>query len=416
MNILYATQRVPYPPNRGDKLAAYHAIQHLARRHHVTVAALADSDDELENAKALAATGVDVEVVLSRPLEARARVAKALVTGEPLSVAHYRSWKLAQRVERHLDRRGCDVAVTFSSSMGQYVPPALGIPLIADFVDMDSRKWDLYAAASRRPLAWLYATEARRLLEYERDLARRAYCTLVRTELERRDVVRLIPDVRVEVLRNGVDATYFAPDGIVETGRQIVFTGVMDYFPNVQAVTYFCEDVFPRIRAAVPDAAFAIVGARPTARVRALGRQPGVTVTGQVPDVRPYLRTSAVGVVPLLLARGIQNKVLEAMAVGLPVVTTPGVFAGTGAREGEGILVANDPAGFAATVVGLLRDPTWARQLGRQGRSFVERECSWEANLALLEGLVTEAAEAPRRDRRGRSPGDAETAACRCRS
>jgi sugar transferase (PEP-CTERM/EpsH1 system associated) len=276
--------------------------------------------------------------------------------------------------------------------MGQYVPQHLGLPLVADFVDMDSRKWDLYAAASRWPRSWIYATEARRLLEYERSLACRAHCTLVRTELERHDCVRLIPGARVEVLRNGVDLEYFSPGVIAGSGRQIVFTGVMDYFPNIQAVTYFCDQIFPRIRSEVPDATFLIVGARPTRRVGALGHRLGVTVTGQVPDVRPHLRGSAVAVAPLLLARGVQNKVLEAMAIGLPVVATPAAFQGTGTEEGDGVLVGKSAADFAALVVRLIRDPVSAGMLGRRGRAFVERHCVWDTHLSRLETLLTEAA------------------------
>jgi sugar transferase (PEP-CTERM/EpsH1 system associated) len=393
MNILYAVQRIPYPPNRGDKIAAYHAIRYLARRHTVTVATLADSDQELEHARVLESQGFQMEVVLRRPLAARARIARALISGEPLSIAHYRSPELVHRVIKRVRQTRYDAAVAFSSSMGQYVPQHLGLPLVADFVDMDSRKWDLYGAASRWPRSWIYATEAGRLLEYERALARRAYCTLVRTDLERDDCVRLIPGARFEVLRNGVDLEYFTADGIGGSSRQIVFTGMMDYFPNIQAVTYFCEQIFPLIRNAVPDATFVIVGARPTRGVRALSHLPGVTVTGQVPDVRPHLRCSAVAVAPLLMARGVQNKVLEAMAIGLPVVATPAAFQGAGAQEGDGILVGKAPADFAERVVGLIRDPQSAGLLGRRGRTFVEQHCVWGTHLSCLEALLIEAAE-----------------------
>lgn len=395
MNILYLAQRVPYPPNRGDKIAAYHAIRYLARRHAVTVATLADSEQELEYARILESQGFQVEVELRRAFTARVRVVKALIGGGALSIAHYHSPGLERRVARRVRSGGYDVGLVFSSSMGQYVPKSLGVPLVADFVDMDSRKWDLYASSIRWPRSSIYAMEARRLLEWERDLALRSHCTLVSTEIERRDCMRLIPGARVEVLRNGVDLEYFTPETAATSVPQIVFTGVMDYFPNIQAVRYFCDEIFPLVCRAVPRATFVIVGARPTTRVRALGHRPGVTVTGQVPDVRPYLRGSAVAVAPLLLARGVQNKVLEAMAMGLPVVSTPAAFQGAGAPQGEGILVAKSPRAFAELVVQLLLDPARAAQLGRRARSFVEQNCVWENQLSRLETLLFEAANSP---------------------
>ncbi len=289
MKVLYLAQRVPYPPNRGDKIAAYHAIRYLTRRHTVTVAALADSEQELEYARVLESQGFEVEAVLRRPLMARARVLKALIGGGAFTTAHYHSPELLRRVTRRVEQEGHDVALVFCSSMGQFVPARLGLPIVADFVDMDSRKWDLYARATRWPRSWVYATEARRLLECERALATRAHRTLVRTEVELRDCVRLIPQARVEVLRNGVDLEYFSPGPVAASGHQIVFTGVMDYFPNVQAVSYFCDEIFPTIRRKVSDATFVIVGARPTKAVLALRSLPGVSVTGEVPDVRPSL-------------------------------------------------------------------------------------------------------------------------------
>jgi len=391
MNILYIAQRVPYPPDRGDKLAAYHAIRYLARKHAVTVAALADSAEELGHARSLEATGVTVEVARRGRFAARWSALSALVTGEPLSVSYYRSRELGRRIAECRRRTSFDVVVTFSSSMGPYVTTDWSVPLIADFLDMDSRKWALYAAASRWPLSWVYATEARRLLEHERWLVRRAQCTLVRTEAELEDCRRLIPDGRFRVLANGVDFEYFSHDGPRVPSRRIVFTGVMDYFPNVQAVTFFCDRIFPLVRSAVPDATFAIVGSRPSRIVRALAERPGVMVTGRVPDVRPYLRQAAVAVAPLLIARGVQNKALEAMAMATPVVATNAVLRGVGAREGEGFLVGDTPDTFAGKVVRILRDPTLAVELGRRGRRFVEAHCVWEAHLAGLEAILEEA-------------------------
>jgi sugar transferase (PEP-CTERM/EpsH1 system associated) len=407
VNILYIAQRVPHPPNRGDKLAAYHAVRHLARKHVVTVAALADSREELAHAATLEALGIRVEVALRRPAAARRSAFRALVTGEPLSLAYYYSPELARRIRRRACERPFDVVVAFSSSMGQYAAP--GVPLIADFVDMDSRKWDAYSAACRWPLSWVYGTEARRLLAYERWLAGRAYCTLVRTEAERRDCIRLIPEARFEVLANGVDLEYFRPEERRRPDPRIVFTGVMDYWPNVQAVTHFCEAILPRVRKEVPQASFTIVGSRPTRAVRALGRHPGVTVTGAVPDVRPYLRAAAVAVAPLLLARGVQNKVLEAMAMATPVVVTPAAFRGVDAPEREGLLVADTPEAFACQVATILRDPALAFELGRRGRCFVERNCVWAEKLSRLETILEQAVykghQAPVRARSGTRGG-----------
>lgn len=394
MHILYVVQRVPYPPNRGDKLAAYHAIRHLARRHRVTVAALAESPDELRHAQSLetelAGTRGRVAAVLHPPSVARAQALLALATGEPLSVAYYRSAALRAEVRRLVQAAPIDVAVAFSSSMGPYVED-IDAPVIADFVDLDSCKWELYAGHQGWPRSWLYATEARRLREYERHLSRRAHCTLVRTESEREDCERLIPGSRFDVLANGVDLDYFHPRPRPDRARGIVFTGVMDYFPNAQAVEHFCDRILPRVRAVVPDASFTVVGARPGRRIRALAKRQGVRVTGQVPDVRPYLAGAAVVVAPLLIARGVQNKVLEAMAMARPVVVTPAAARGVGAPPGHGLVVAEGPEDFGAGVVELLRHPGAATELGARGRQFVERTCVWDDRLQHLEALVEEA-------------------------
>jgi len=391
MNILYLAQRVPFPPNRGDKIASFHAVRFLSQRHSVHVAALADSYEEAEHAKELAKHCAGVDVAVRSPLRARLSVARAIVTGAPLSVAYYHSRELARKIVSRARSTRFDAVIAFSSSMGQYVDLVPDVPLIADFVDMDSRKWDLYADTAAWPLRLLYRVEAVRLLAYEKLLSARARVTLVRTEAERADCLRLIPGPRFEVLSNGVDFELFKPRGPKPISTSLVFTGVMDYFPNVQAVEWFVEEIFPLVRKAVPEATFTIVGARPASAVLALGMQPGVIVTGQVPDVRPFLHNAAAAVAPLLLARGIQNKVLEAMAMETPVVVTEAAFKGVDARPGEGVLPARDGKEFAEKVITLLKDPALCSEIGAKGRRLVETRYVWDEQLAHLESLLQEA-------------------------
>jgi sugar transferase (PEP-CTERM/EpsH1 system associated) len=392
MNILYLAQRVPYPPSRGDKIASYHAVRYLAAKHSLFVGALAHDKDDLEHARELKRLGVEVDVALRHPSAASLAALQALVTGAPLSIAYYRSNELARAI---LDRAATvrfDAVIAFCSSMGQYADLLPGLPLIADLVDLDSSKWELYAAASRWPHSAVYAAEQRRLLEYERRLTKRAAVAIVRTEAEREDCLRLIPGARFEVVSNGVDLAYFSANGAKPTTRNVVFTGVMDYFPNVHGVEYFCREILPRIRQRIPDATFTIVGSRPNGRVRRLRNIPGVAVTGEVPDVRPYLRAASVAVAPLVLARGIQNKVLEAMAMNTPVVTTPAAFRGIDAAEGDGIFVADEPDDFATKVVRILENPRLGWEMGKRARGAVEKRYVWDEQLASLERLISEAA------------------------
>lgn len=396
MNILYISQRVPYPPNRGDKIASFNAVRFLARRHSVHIAAVADSDEEAAFAQELEKLGMVVDVAVRSPLCAKLSVLKALFTGTPLSVAHYHSSELARKIAQRAANVSFDVVVTFSSSMGQYVGLVPGVPLVADFVDLDSRKWALYASYNSWPRSAVYALEERRLLNFERVLARKARITLVRTEAEREDCKRLIPGAKFEVVSNGVDLDFFKPQGPKPPSANVVFTGVMDYFPNVQAVKWFCKEVLPEVQLNIPGASFTIVGARPTQEVLALSQQPGVIVTGQVPDVRPYIQNASAAVAPLLLARGIQNKVLEAMAMETPVVVTREAFKGVDAPEGEGVIPADTSKEFAAKVVQLLNDPRFAAQVGKKGRRLVERRYVWDDQLSQLETLIQHAAPIPR--------------------
>jgi sugar transferase (PEP-CTERM/EpsH1 system associated) len=271
--------------------------------------------------------------------------------------------------------------------MAQYVP-VTDAPVIMDFVDVDSDKWRQYGAHFRGPRAWVYRREAERLGAEEVAAARVAARCVVATEREAALLRGLAPWAPISVVPNGVDLEYFAPPAAPGGDPTIVFTGAMDYFPNVDGAGFFAERILPRVRGAAPEARFVVVGKNPAPAVRRLSARAGVTVTGAVPDVRPYLGQAAVAVAPLRVARGIQNKLLEAMAMGRPTVATGRAHEGLEARPGEDLLVEDRPEAFADAVVGLLRSAELRERIGRSGRRFVERRHAWSASMAELDRVV----------------------------
>ena len=256
------------------------------------------------------------------------------------------------------------------------------------FTDLDSLKWEQYAKASPFPMNWVYAREHRTLLAYERHIAATFSHSVVCTEIEKADFERLIPGRPVTCVGNGVDLDYFRAAGTEKVPGRMIFTGVMDYRPNVDAVVWFCDEILPLVRARVPDASFVVCGSRPNAAVLKLADRPGVTVTGRVPDVRPHLDQAEVAVLPLRIARGIQNKLLEAMAMGLPCVSTRSVWQSTAIPEGNGILVGDTAAAFADRLVELLGDPAARGRMAALARREVEARYTWDAQMRLLDQVV----------------------------
>jgi glycosyltransferase involved in cell wall biosynthesis len=232
--------------------------------------------------------------------------------------------------------------------------PLSGVPFVLDMVDVDSAKWAALAAATRQPVRAVYAREARMLAPFEARATRAAAATFVTTSAERVLLQRLAPDTPIEVMPNGIDSARFAQHGAPAAEPVVIFTGVMSYAPNRHAILWFARHVWPRVRAKRPDARLVVAGAEPPADVRQLSRIDGVTVTGSVPDIRPYLWRSAIAVAPLAIARGVQNKVLEAVAAGLPCVITPAVRVGLPEAVVPACRVAEDANGFADAVVDLL--------------------------------------------------------------
>jgi len=410
MNVLYLAHRIPYPPDKGDKIRSYHQVRHLGARHRVSLVCFADDPADLAHAHVLREFCASVDVVYRSPRRARLLGLRGLLDGRAISVAAFDSAALRRAAIERL--RGADVVLAFSSVMAQYVPVDSPRPRVLDFVDADSEKWRLYAARAAVPFSWIYAREAERLGAFEERAARSWDHSLFVCEREARSLRERAPDAPVGVITNGIDletftrgrsepATNGSPSREAAAPR-VVFTGMMDYLPNADGVRWFATEVFPQVRQAVPDAQLAIVGRNPGRAVRALAAAPGVLVTGAVPDVRPYLAAADVAIAPLRVARGLQNKILEAMAMELPVVATSTAFDGLDAPGDVGVDVADEPEDFAARVVALLREGTRRREAGRRARTWVESRPKWAdhgaALEALLEGLVASRPKPGRRE------------------
>lgn len=390
MKILILAHRAPCPPDKGDKIRAFHIIRWLAGRHDVWLGAGVDDLADLDRQGELAA--LCREVCLA-PLPALRRGFNMLaggVTGSPLSVARFRHPKLRRWIQAVLRDVRPDLVWVCSSALVGYVldrPPETR--LIVDFVDADAEKWRAYARAASPPMRWVFAAERRRLERHDRAALRAADAAFAISPTERVLLAALAPECadRLRVLPNGVDTDHLAPAGPPQADGPIVFCGRMDYRPNIDGAAWFAREILPRIRARRPGSRFQIVGAAPTPAVRRLADLPGVEVTGAVADVRPYLAAASVAVAPLRIARGIQNKVLEALASGRPVVATPQALEGIDARPGEELLAAADAEAFSAAVLAILEGVA-PPDLAARGRAFVLRRHRWAAHLAELDRLL----------------------------
>ena len=397
-NLLYLVHRMPYPPDKGDKVRSYHLLKQLLLRHRVFLGTFVDDAQDLQHIDTLRALCGGLHVVQLQPRMARLRSLAALLGGDALTLRYYADAGLAEWVARTVREQGIDTAVVFSSSMAQYAERIPGLRMLVDFVDVDSAKWSQYAAARTWPMSWLYRREAECLLAYEREMAMRAKRSFVVTESETALFRGLAPECAgaIEPMGNGVDADYFAPAAarpspFAADELPVVFTGAMDYWPNVDAVCWFAGEVLPELRRARPALRFYIVGRSPSAKVQALAG-PAVSVTGTVPDVRPYLQHAALVVAPLRLARGIQNKVLEAMAMGRPVLASATCAQSIDARLGIDLLAAIEPEDYVREIEAVLSDAVLAQALGRAGRQCVLERYSWATHMGRIEPhLVPEA-------------------------
>ena len=388
MNILYLTHRIPYPPNKGDKLRAFHQLAYLARKHRIWCACFVDDPADLAHVDAVSRECEALVALPLRPTWSTLRGLGGALRGGTITEAYYHSPAMAAALQHWCSSVSFDAVVAFSSSMAQY---ALQVPAgqrVLDLCDLDSQKWLDYARNAPATSAWLYRREGQRLARKEAQWIEAFDATLLITAEEAAGLTPAPTPGKLHIVGNGVPLPKLAetqPDSTPVVG----FMGMMDYKPNVDAVCWFAHKCWPAIRAACPQAVFRIVGRRPTRAVRRLSRLEGVEVTGAVPEAAAEVARFSVSVVPLRIARGLQNKVLEAMAAAKPVVLTPQAATGIAARNGHEFIVADTVESLAASVVRLLQDPAACLRFGTAARAFVARCHRWDDELAKFEAVVT---------------------------
>ncbi|WP_026224938.1 TIGR03087 family PEP-CTERM/XrtA system glycosyltransferase [Methyloversatilis thermotolerans] len=392
--LLFLAHRLPFPPNKGDKIRSWNLLRHLSARHAVHVGSFVDDAADLPQVPALAAQCASLHAQPISPRLRKLASLRALLSGESLSGVYYRSSAMQDWVDRTIAQHGIRRAVVFCSTMAPYLDRHPDVRRVVDLVDVDSAKWSDYAPRHRWPMSWLYRREARTLLDLETRAVLAADRALLVTPAEVALFESLSPAVRgrVDALPNGVDAAFFHPRHADASpypagGRAIVMTGAMDYWPNVDAACWFAGEVLPRIREVEPAARFYVVGMNPAPAVRALEATGVVTVTGRVDDVRPWLAHADCAVAPLRVARGIQNKVLEAMAMARPVVVWQGLSTSLDAQEGRDFLAAGDAASFSHAVLALF-DRARAQAMGESARVRIEHVYRWDGALARLDAWL----------------------------
>lgn len=390
MRILYLCHRFPYPPKSGAKVRAFNTIRHLSERHEVVVATLEVEPGEAARGSGLANYCARYICEPLSPVGAKLRMALSLLTSEPATMGAFYSSRLKARLRDELATNDYDLVMFHSSSVVQYVDPEIEVPLFIDFVDMDSQKWLVYARHRGFPLNLGYWLEGMKLARAEAQMARRAAISTCATAAETESLDAMDAGTPTDWFPNGVDLEFFHPSGDPYEEDRLCFIGRMDYYPNAECMIDFCVHTLPLIRQRRPNVELSIVGAEPTAAVRRLAEIPGVEVTGTVDDVRPWVWRSAVTVAPLNIARGTQNKILESMAMGVPVVCSERAARGVDAVVGEHLLAANEPQGYADAVLALLDAPARRTQLAEAGRRRVEAHHSWSVAMARLDRILAE--------------------------
>jgi len=392
-SLLFLCHRLPFPPDKGEKIRAFRILMHLARDFRIHLGCFIDDEADVPHVKALEPYCASLGWFRRSPRNDKFKALVGLLKGSPLTVATFASAPMQAWVNACLAREKPEAIFVYSSAMAQFVPQRANARLIMDFVDVDSDKWQQYAKTARPPMKWVFQRESGKLLAFDRRVAAQAEASIFVSETEADLFRALSPETAIGTyaVANGVDCEFFSPAHSFPTpyqgiGPHLVFTGTMDYRPNTDAVTWFAEEILPKIQELRPEATFTVAGAKPTRSVLALGARRGITVTGRTADIRPYIAAADIVVAPLRIARGIQNKVLEGMAMAKAVITTSQGLEGIAAIPGRHLVVADTPDDFATAVQQMT--PERAEILGRAARRLMEDAYGWESQLAILDRLI----------------------------
>jgi polysaccharide biosynthesis protein PslH len=391
LRVLFLTHRLPYAPNRGDRIRAFHILKYLSRTCEVHLVSFAHDQHEESQAALLHDIAATVTTARVSRLRNAGRAVAALASNRPLTHVLLDSPDIGAAIHRIASDRKPEVVLAYCSGMARFAltPPLHQLPFVLDMVDVDSVKWRGLSGTSRPPRSWVFAREARCLRQFEQTAVEKASTTLVVNPRERDEVAALVPRARIEVVLNGIDTASYRPVHEPAAEPTVIFCGVMNYRPNEQGAVWLVREVWPRVRSLFPAARLILAGASPTRAVAALAGEAGISVTGTVDDMRPYLWQSAVSVAPLSLARGLQNKVVEAIAAGLPCVVTSAVYDGLPYEVRPGTIVANDAATFAAAITRLLAlTPDDRRKVSE--RANLET-LQWETQLSVLPEILEKA-------------------------
>ncbi len=390
MKVLFLCHRVPSPPDRGDRITTYHLLHHLlAQGAEVRVGCLAENAADVEAAAGLAKSVTDIcAPKITRPIRKLLSL-RALCTGQAMTMPFFHSYRLYRTVRRWLRESPPDVIFVYSSSMAQYAMGSSDSLRLMHFAELDSDKWLQYAEHSGPLGRWIYGREARLLLQFETRIARLFDHSLVVSQVEKDLFEAKISGVTPLVLPNGVDIQHFASDnGTKRHPHTLIFTGVMEYQPNVEAIQWFVRECWPQIRQRFADARLLVVGSRPSSSMLELDGKQGITVTGRVPVTPPYFNQATVAIAPIHLGRGVQNKVLEAMSMGLPVVTSSQAAQGLGPVPADTLCVVDSPADTTAAICGFWDSPQKARDMGERAAAFIRQNFTWERIYKQFDGMI----------------------------